>query len=108
MVSDRLVVNIAQFAQKYKIQYREVNERPWGSFEPLLSLDGETWWRPNETFGWGFTPPQVVAEVFVRRSTDPNLRDWLGETVLCELLDIIIAEHDEENYNRTLPEGKTE
>jgi hypothetical protein len=96
MVSDRLVRNIVIFAAKHKIQYQEVNERPWGSFEPLLSLDGETWWRPNELFGWGFTPPQVVAEVLVRRSTDPNLRTWLGEEILCELLDLIIADHDME------------
>ena len=50
-------MNISEWMEKYKLQYKKSNERPWGSYEIAISLQNTppTWVIFERTFGWGFT-----------------------------------------------------
>jgi hypothetical protein len=85
MVSEARVRKLVVFAKKIRLHYREVNQRPWGSFEAVLSLNGHQWFHTGEPFGWGWSPFQVVAELFNRHRHEPAFQHWFGYNNLMEL-----------------------
>lgn len=89
MVGEALERKVTEFTTRHNIRFKKYNERQWGSYEPIFSLDGANWFHPGQLFGWGWSESQVTAETFDRIIGEKILNQWLGDARYAELLFII-------------------
>lgn len=89
MDSEARVVKLEEWFLLKNVRVEIANERPWGSYNPAISFDGQTFAVIGRTFGWGFTPLNAAAiaieEAITNNATD--IINWLGEERMNEIKD---------------------